>query len=57
MLIKLPQIRPISKRSNVGYLQVGVELYGGGIWHSWLDRDVSCYVKTLYENHKMITCL
>lgn len=35
------QIRPISKRTKQGYLQVGVETYGGGIWHSWLDRDLS----------------
>lgn len=35
------KIRPVSKKTKAGYLQVGVELYGGGIWASWFDRDLS----------------
>ncbi|POV99041.1 hypothetical protein PSTT_14052 [Puccinia striiformis] len=34
------KIRPVSKQTKMGYLQVGVETYGGGIWPTWLDRDL-----------------
>ncbi|KAJ3155480.1 hypothetical protein HDU89_006443 [Geranomyces variabilis] len=34
------KIKPHSKKEKSGYTQVGVQTYGGGLWHTWFDRDL-----------------
>lgn len=35
------KLKPTSKVTKGGYLEIGVQTYGGGLWHTWFDRDLT----------------
>lgn len=35
------KLNPVSKTTNKGIEQCHVSIYGGGLWHTWFDRDLT----------------
>ncbi|GMN64622.1 hypothetical protein TIFTF001_033677 [Ficus carica] len=35
------KLKPKSASSKAGYLMVNVQTYGGGLWYTWFDRDLT----------------
>ncbi len=43
------KVKPRSKRSASGCTMLAVECYGGGLWHTWFDRDLSVSGRVLVQ--------
>ena len=45
------KLKPISNSMKSGFVSVNVEPYGGGLWHTWFDRDLSVAGRALVRKN------
>ncbi|TYJ42271.1 hypothetical protein E1A91_A03G078000v1 [Gossypium mustelinum] len=46
------KLKPVSVVKRAGYLEVGVQTYGGGLWHTWFDRDLTVAGRAMIREEK-----
>ncbi|KAK4752999.1 hypothetical protein SAY87_021797 [Trapa incisa] len=46
------KLKPVSKVSKGGYVEIGVQTYGGGLWHTWFDRDLTIAGRLIIREEK-----
>lgn len=46
------RLAPVTKASSQSFQQLCVTTYGGGLWHTWFDRELSLAGKVVIKNGK-----
>ncbi|XP_020570830.1 probable aspartyl aminopeptidase [Phalaenopsis equestris] len=46
------KLKPNSKVAKGGYLELGVQTYGSGLWHTWFDRDLTVAGRLIIKEKK-----
>ncbi|CAG9310945.1 unnamed protein product [Blepharisma stoltei] len=49
-----PKLAPVSKYENEGFIKLNIQLYGGGLWHSWFDRDLTLAGRVIVSQNNQI---
>lgn len=45
------KLKPKSKGMKSDFLTINIETYGGGLWHTWFDRDLSVAGRVLVRSN------
>jgi len=44
------RVRPNSNMEKHGFKQIGIQTYGGGLWHTWFDRPLGMAGKVIVQD-------
>uniref|UniRef100_A0A5K3F8B4 Aspartyl aminopeptidase n=2 Tax=Mesocestoides corti TaxID=53468 RepID=A0A5K3F8B4_MESCO len=44
------RLKPISERTSEGFVELAVQTYGGGLWYTWFDRELTLAGRCLVRN-------